>query len=122
MTPAQLSEALRSLTPEDLARIARSLAADTAADEVDAWRITMTIDRSLRHSHHTRQAAGAARAAAQAVQFAAASHGVALPDLDVTRVARAAAELARALVAGDECERELLQLLDHWVPLLARVA
>jgi hypothetical protein len=115
MTPAQLSEALRSLTPEDLARIARSLAADTAADEVDAWRITMTIDRSL-------QAAGAARAAAQAVQFAAASHGVALPDLDVTRVARAAAELARALVAGDECERELLQLLDHWVPLLARVA
>jgi hypothetical protein len=121
MTPAELSEALRELSPDDISRIARSLASDSAGDEVDAWRVTMTIDRSLRHSHRTRQAAHAARSASQAVQLAAERHSVKLPDPQVTYVARAAAELARGLVAGDDVERELLQLLQHWVPLLARV-
>ena len=55
------------------------------------------------------------------MQHAAAADGITLPDPDVTHVARGAAELARGLVAGPDVEREMLQLLAHWVPLLARV-
>ena len=40
--------------------VARSLASDTAGDEVDAWHATIAIDRALRHSHRTRHAARAA--------------------------------------------------------------
>ena len=36
-------------------------------------------------------------------------------------MARGAAEIARGLVAGPDVEREMLQLLAHWIPLLARV-
>jgi hypothetical protein len=121
MTPAELNAALRTLRREDLRRIAQSLASETAGDEVDAWRVTMAIDRALRHSHRARQAAHAARDASQAVQHAAEADGVKLPDPDVTHVARGAAELARGLVAGADVEHEMLQLLAHWVPLLARV-
>jgi hypothetical protein len=121
MTPAELNDALRSLGPDDLHRIAASLVSDNAGDEVDAWRVTMSIDRSLRHSHRTRQAAHAAREASQAVQAAAEAHGYTLPDPEVTCVARGAAELARGLIAGADVEREMLQLLQHWVPLLAKV-
>ena len=42
-----------------------------------------------------------------------------LPDVDVTHVARAAAEIARGLVAGDDVAAEVHQLLQHWFPVLA---
>jgi len=38
----------------------------------------------------------------------------------VTRVARAAAEVARGIVAGDDVASEVHQLLQHWFPVLAR--
>ena len=121
MTPAELNDALRTLDRNDLHRIAMSLVSESAGDDVDAWRVTMAIDRALRHSHRTRHAAHAAREASQAVQFAAEAQGMALPDPEVTAVARGAAELARGLVAGADVEREMLELLQHWVPLLAKV-
>ena len=121
MTPAELTDALRVLGRDDVHRIAESLVSDNAGDDVDAWRITMSIDRSLRHSHRTRQAAHAAREASQAVQHAAEANGFTLPDPEVTCVARGAAELARGLIAGADVERAMLQLLQHWIPLLARV-
>jgi hypothetical protein len=121
MTPAELNEALRTLGRDELHRIAMSLVSDNAGDEVDAWRVTMAIDRALRHSHRTRHAAHAAREASQAVQYAAEMQGMTLPDPEVTAVARGAAELARGLVAGTDVEREMLELLQHWVPLLAKV-
>jgi hypothetical protein len=121
MSPAELNDALRTLGRVEVHRIAVSLASENAGDEVDAWRITMAIDRALRHSHRTRHAAHAAREASQAVQFAAAAQGIDLPDPEVTAVARGAAELARGLVAGSDVEREMLELLQHWVPLLAKV-
>ena len=121
MTLTEFHAALRRLTVDDIHGIARSLASDTAGDEVDAWHATIAIDRALRHSHRTRHAAHAARDAAQAVQRVADESKIELPDADVTHVARAAAEIARGMVAGDEVEAEVSQLLLHWFPVLARV-
>jgi hypothetical protein len=110
--------ALARLTMDDIRSIARSLEADTTGDEVDAWRATIAIDRALRHSHKSRLAAKAAWDAAQVVQRVARSEGVELPDADVTHVARAAAEVARGLVAGDDVAPEVSRLLVHWFPLV----
>jgi len=108
MAAAEFTEALRRLTPDDVHAIARSLESDTAGDEVDAWRATIAIDRALRHTHRTREAARAA------------DQGIQLPDEDVTHVARAAAEVARGLVAADGVESEVSRLLLHWFPLVVQ--
>jgi hypothetical protein len=120
MDLTEFHAALESLTPDDIHVVARSLASDTAGDEVDAWHATIAIDRALRHSHRTRHAARAAWDAAQTVQRGAEANGVDLPDVDVTHVARAAAEIARGMTAGDDCAREVRQLLQHWFTVLAR--
>jgi hypothetical protein len=118
MTATDFEAALAQLSADDIRAIARSLEADTAGDEVDAWRATIAIDRSLRHSHRSRHAAKAAWDAAQTVQRAASAQGFSLPDPDVTHVARAAAEVARGLVAGDDVAAEVSRLLLHWFPLV----
>jgi len=112
--------ALARLTVDDLRAIARSLEADTTGDEVDAWRATIAIDRALKHTHRSRLAAKAAWDAAQIVQRVALEAGVELPDADVTHVARAAAEVARGLVAGDDVAPEVSRLLLHWFPLVVQ--
>ena len=114
------NDALRHLTVGDIRRVAKSLASDTVGDEVDAWQATIAIDRALRHSHRTRQAARAAWDAAQAVQRVAEADDVELPDDDVTHVARAAAEIARGMIAGDDVAGEVHQLLQHWFPVFVR--
>jgi hypothetical protein len=121
MNATDLTRALRELSLDDIHRIAESLASGTAGDEVDAWHATIAIDRALRHSHRTRQAARAACDAAQAVQRAATSNGLELPDAEVTHVARAAAELARGMIAGDDVMSEVNHLLQHWFPVLTPV-
>jgi hypothetical protein len=120
MANSQFTDALRRLTPDDVFSIARSLESETAGDEVDAWRATIAIDRALRHSPRSREAAHAAWDAAQTVQRTAASHGMELPNPDVTHVARAAAEVARGLVAADGVESEVSRLMMHWLPLVVR--
>jgi len=120
MDLTEFHAALKQLSVDDIHHVARSLASDTAGDEVDAWHATIAIDRTLRHSHRTRQAARAAWDVAQTVQRAAEDHGMELPDVDVTHVARAAAEIARGMVAGDDVDTEVHQLLQHWFPVLAR--
>src|SRR5262249_27051748 len=114
MDLTEFHAALKRLTVDDIRHVARSLASDTAGHKVDAWHATIAIDRALRHSHRSRHAARAAWDAAQIVQRAAEAQGVNLPDMDVTHVARAAAEVARGIVAGDECALEVAQLLQHW--------
>jgi len=94
MAITEFNEALGRLTKDDVHCIARSLESETAGDEVDAWRAT--------------------------VQRAAAAQGIPLPDPDVTHVARAAAEVARGLVAADGVESEVSRLLVHWFPLVVR--
>ena len=120
MDLTQFHAALKQLDADDIRRVAASLASDTAGDEVDAWHATIAIDRALRHTHRSRHAARAAWEAAQAVQSAAEADGMELPDVDVTQVARAAAEIARGITAGDDCLPEVQQLLQHWFPVLAR--
>jgi len=119
MPTTDFEQALARLTVDDIRSLARTLEADTTGDEVDAWRATIAIDRALRHAHRSRLAAQAAWNAAQIVQRCAVDEGVELPDADVTHVARAAAEVARGLVAGDDVAPEVSRLLLHWFPLVA---
>jgi hypothetical protein len=78
-----------------------SFATTTPADEVANTRAVLVIEQTLRRSHRLHNAAAVSVAAASAVQDSAARARVDLPDADVTRVARAAAQLARGMVAGD---------------------
>jgi len=107
-------ETLRALSGPELRAIALSLDSEALTDEVDWWRATIAIDKLLRHIRHTRQAARAATQAVHAVQEAAIDAGIVLPDADVTRVARAAADVARGLVAGTPARPVVRLLLEHW--------
>jgi hypothetical protein len=121
MEVAEFTRALEQLTADDFHRVAAMLGAhsDSAADEVEAWRVTMTIDRVLRRTHQTRIAARAASVVTHTVLKVAAVQGIQLPDTEVTHVARAAAEIARGLVAGDEVDNEVRTLLVDWSPVVA---
>jgi hypothetical protein len=125
MDVGEFSRALESLTAEDVHRIAATLTnnhSDNAADEVEAWRVTLTIDRVLRRTHRTRLAARAASSITHTVLQIAAAQGIRLPDEEVTHVARAAAEVARGLIAGDDVRAEVETLLADWSPLVAAPA
>ena len=125
MDVGEFSRALENLTAEDVHRIAATLTnnhADSAADEVEAWRVTLTIDRVLRRTHRTRLAARAASCITHPVLQIAAAQGMRLPHEEVTHVARAAAEVARALVAGDDVRAEVGTLLVDWSPLVGAPA
>ena len=125
MDVGEFSRALERLTAEDVHRIAATLTnnhSDNAADEVEAWRVTLTIDRVLRRTHRTRLAARAASSITHTVLQIAAAQGIRLPDEEVTHVARAAAEVARGLVAGDDVRAEVGTLLVDWSPLVGASA
>jgi hypothetical protein len=125
MTVAEFSRALEGLTADDVHRIAATLTSnhsDSAADEVEAWRVTLTIDRVLRRTHRTRLAARAASSITHTVLQIAAAQGIRLPDEEVTHVARAAAEVARGLIAGDDVRAEVGALLVDWSPLVGAPA
>lgn len=95
--------ALAELTVDDIRSIALDLhlANTSTADEIAATRAVLVIEQTLRRAHRLPQAAQAALHAATTVQDVAKRGRVALPDQDVTRVARAAAQIARGLVAAD---------------------
>jgi hypothetical protein len=125
MNVAEFSRALEGLTADDVHRIAATLTSnhsDSAADEVEAWRVTLTIDRVLRRTHRTRLAARAASSITHTVLQIAAVQGIRLPDEEVTHVARAAAEVARGLIAGDDVRAEVGALLVDWSPLVGAPA
>lgn len=113
--------ALKSMTGDDLRRVAASIGAEQICDEVDWWRATIAIDKLLRRTGCTRRAGRAATEAAHVVQEAADRAGIVLPDADVTRVARAAAEVARGLAAGSPAGPVVGMLLEHWDGLATRV-
>ena len=117
--PKRFTASLRTLTGDDLRFLAGSLSSDTLTDEVDWWRATIAIDKVLRHSGRSRQGARAASEAVHAVQEAAVRAEIELPDDDVTRVARAAAEVARGLAAGGPARQVVRLLLEHWEPVVA---
>jgi hypothetical protein len=110
--------ALRGLSGADLEKVGLALDSDALCDEVDWWRATIAIDRVVRHVRRTRQAGRAASDAQRAVEAAAARAGIAVPDPEVTRVARAAADVARGLVAGPAARPVVQLLLEYWTPVL----
>ncbi len=101
MDLAAFVDLLRRLGPDDLVAVSHAIDAShrTAADEVVAWEDLMHIDDALRRRGRSRVAARAAHDAVAAVRQAVADAPVAVPDVVVTRVAREAALLARAMVA-----------------------
>ncbi|HTL86694.1 MAG TPA: hypothetical protein VL856_16030 [Acidimicrobiia bacterium] len=103
MDVVAFGRALNDLSIDDVRSIAYDLttACTSTADEIAATRAVLLIEQTLRRSHRLHNAAAAALVAATTVQDVAHRARVALPDNDVTRVARAAAQMARGLVAGD---------------------
>ncbi|HUI49301.1 MAG TPA: hypothetical protein VL119_11425 [Acidimicrobiia bacterium] len=96
-------QALAKLSLDDIRSVAVDLHAvcTSTADEIAATRAMLMIEQTLRHVHRLHDAAAAALAAATRVQDAAQRSGAALPDADVTFVARAAAQLARGMVVAE---------------------
>ena len=92
---------LSRLDAEDVTAVALAIEAShqTAADEVAAWEDLMRIDDAIRSRGRSRAAANAAHEAVVAVRRAVAASDEDVPETLVTRVAREAALLARALVA-----------------------
>ena len=124
MDLAAFTAELRHLSAGDLHQVSGTLdrRAESVAGEVEVWRATLTIERVLRQSHCGRTAAHAAAYAAadasHAVLGAAASEGIPLPDGEVTHVARAAAEVARGIVAGPGATGAVKALLADFSPVL----
>ena len=96
-------QALTDLSFDDVRSIAFDLHAACAstADEVANTRAMLMIEQTLRRTRRLHDAALASLAAATKVQQVAERAHVDLPDDDVTRVARAAAQIARGMVVGD---------------------
>ncbi len=125
MELAAFLNALGELTIDDLRALAIDIDAMTAsvADEIDVTRAFLHIETVLRKQHQLREACRAGHAASEAVQRVADAGGVELPDTTVTRVARWADTVARAIVAAEESVVDL-ELFTHGaehVPVLAEL-
>jgi hypothetical protein len=106
-----------TLTRLDLERIADALRTelDSADGEVSWWRATVTVSSCLRRNRCSRQAGMAAHHVTAAVRTAAERTGLLDDDRDaVTMLARAASEVARGLVAGDDAGWSLDALIAPW--------
>ena len=94
-----LTQTLRAMSTADIRRHAIRLA--STRDELGWWRSTIEVERRLRDSRLSRRGAAAASVARDAVLAAAGRDDAQGLDADmVAAVSRAAAEVARALVAG----------------------
>jgi hypothetical protein len=111
--------ALRRLSGDDLRAVACAIDEhhQTVADEVAAWEDVMCIDEALRRAGRSRLAARAAHDAVQAVRHAADHAELEIPSAVVIRVAREAALLARALVAGTGADPAVQHLSRIWGPV-----
>ena len=120
MQLSAFTSSLPLLSDSDIRLIAKGLDAlvSTPEEEVAWWRATMAVDRVLRRAGQSRTAAQASQAASVAVKTAAEAAGMTLPDSDVTRVARAAGAIARAIVAGPVAAHHLELFLAGWEPYL----
>jgi hypothetical protein len=121
---SELVETLQHLDADQLRTLATALRQelDTVDGELSWWRATMTIGASLRRQHRSREAGLAAHRASAAV-LSAAERANGLEDArdDVTIVARAASEVARALVARSDPAlpaAATASLLAPWYPFV----
>jgi hypothetical protein len=98
--------ALQRLTAAELRDLAFDLdhAVDCAAAEFELWKALADVDQAARRVDRVFQAGYAAHATVHAVLAAARAAGIDLPNADVTRVARSATHVARALVASNTAD------------------
>lgn len=101
--------ALDTLSGDDIRALAIDLDGMVAspAEEVEVTRAYLAIEAALRRVHRVRDAAAAGHRASSTVLHAAERAGIELPDAAVTRVARAAATIARGIVADDAAAAEV---------------
>lgn len=122
----ELASFVASLEALDLAGL-RAVAADldglvaTVADEIDTTRAILAVEHAVRATHSLRVAAVAGQQASRAVLRAATRAGLPDGDPDAVRVARAAGQLARGLVAGPDVEASVRHLALGFRRLRARV-
>jgi hypothetical protein len=103
MQASEFTARLNRLTAEEFTTIVAALRAEheTADSEVAWWRATLAVNATLRRQRRTREAGLAAHHASTAVIEAARCCGVLENDRDTAiAVARAASDVARAMVAG----------------------
>ncbi|HEY5014872.1 MAG TPA: hypothetical protein VIK61_19455 [Acidimicrobiia bacterium] len=100
---------LQRLTAAELRDLAFDLdhAVECPAEELALFKALADLDRAARRVHRQLQAGHAAHLSVAAVLYAARLAGIELPDSGVTRVARSASHVARALVVS-ESPQELL--------------
>jgi hypothetical protein len=105
--------ALAELTLVDIRSLAHDLSdsISTTAEEIAATRAVLTIEHTLKRMHRLHFAAAVSVHAATTVQDVASRARIELPDADVTRVARSAAQLARGLLADGPGVHESLLIL-----------
>lgn|GEM_PF-2655212 len=101
MEPDEFTQRLNDLSGHAIVELAAALRheLDSVDGEVAWWRATIAIGATLKHRHRTREAGLAAHRASTAVLDAATRSADDVPHEDATLVARAASEVARALVA-----------------------
>lgn len=124
MEPTDFAHQLNQLTEADFIDLAERLdiRTGTAAGEVEWWETTMAIQRIVKSVGCRRSAARAAHQVCEVVRAAAERSGFDLPDDRVTRVARAAADVARGLAAGEPAHDLTERLLQSWTPVMAHAA
>jgi len=127
MESAEFAERLSVLTAWEITELAALLRRehDTAEGEVSWWRATIAIGAGLKRHHRSREAGIEAHRAAGAVQQAAARYEHAVARDDVIVVARAAAEVARLLVADhdhDVAPSTIAVVLAPWRPFVSVAA
>jgi hypothetical protein len=99
--PDEFLEALADLSGHAILALASTLRheLESVDGEVAWWRATIVIDTTLKQHHRSREAGLAAHRASVAVLAAADRSTVPLSREDMTIVARAASDVARALIA-----------------------
>jgi hypothetical protein len=103
MQASEFTARVARLTAPEFSAVAAALRAehDTADNEVAWWRATLAVNATLKRQRRTRQAGLAAHDASSAVMDAARRSGLIDEDRETAVVvARAAGEVARALIAG----------------------
>jgi hypothetical protein len=124
MDANDFTERLVAMSRADVEIVAKGLhhRLGSAEGEVAWWKATITIDRILKRDGRCRLASRVASGAAHAVLAAAERSGMLPEEKDeVTLVARAAADVARGLVAGGPEDGPVASLLEVWRPVVVSV-
>lgn len=121
MRTDEFTRQLRRMSGTQILEVAAELRGmfGSAAGEVAWWRATVAVERTLRRERRSRVGGRAAHEATLAVMTAARRSGVTDAHRDeVTLVARAAGDVARALAAGPAGEIHVAELLRPWRPVI----